>query len=119
VAREESRPRLRACRRSRLAGLLNPARRAPAPPPPPRPASQVFGGARGPVADALNLNAGYALAACQVAADPREGVAMAQEAQRAGAAARVLERWVTLSQAEAAAEAAAGGGGGEKVAATA
>lgn len=26
----------------------------------------VFGGARGPVADALNLNAGYALAACQV-----------------------------------------------------
>jgi anthranilate phosphoribosyltransferase len=26
----------------------------------------VFGGARGPVADALNLNAGYALAAAEV-----------------------------------------------------
>ena len=26
----------------------------------------VFGGQRGPVADALNLNAGVALAACQV-----------------------------------------------------
>ncbi len=26
----------------------------------------VFGGAKGPVADALNLNAGYALAACEV-----------------------------------------------------
>ena len=42
----------------------------------------AFGGARGPVADALNLNAGVALAAAMVAADAREGVAMAQEAQR-------------------------------------
>jgi anthranilate phosphoribosyltransferase len=67
----------------------------------------VFGGARGPVADALNLNAGYALAACEVAGDPREGVAMAQEAQRAGKAARVLDAWVALSRREAAAEAAA------------
>ena len=38
----------------------------------------VFGGARGPVADALNLNAGVALAACQVAKDAQEGVKMAQ-----------------------------------------
>jgi len=38
----------------------------------------------GPVADALNLNAGVALAAAQVAPDPATGVAMAQEAQRAG-----------------------------------
>jgi hypothetical protein len=38
----------------------------------------VFGGLRGPVADALNLNAGVALAAAQVAASPEEGVAMAQ-----------------------------------------
>jgi len=57
----------------------------------------VFGGARGAVADALNLNAGYALAASQVAADPREGVAMAQEAQRAGKAADVLAKWVAVS----------------------
>lgn len=69
----------------------------------------VFGGARGPVADALCLNAGYALAAAQVAASPAEGVAMAQEAQRAGKAGGVLDRWVAASQAAAAAEAKAGG----------
>ena len=40
--------------------------------------ADAFGGARGPVADALNLNAGVALAACEVAATPAEGVAMAQ-----------------------------------------
>lgn len=38
----------------------------------------VFGGKRGAVADALNLNAGVALAACEIAASPQEGVAMAQ-----------------------------------------
>ena len=38
----------------------------------------VFGGAQGAVADALNLNAGVALAACEVAGSPQEGVAMAQ-----------------------------------------
>lgn len=40
--------------------------------------SDVFGGARGAVADALNLNAGVALAAAEIAASPAEGVAMAQ-----------------------------------------
>lgn len=40
--------------------------------------SDVFGGARGSVADALNLNAGVALAAAEIAASPVEGVAMAQ-----------------------------------------
>ncbi len=38
----------------------------------------VFGGAQNAVADALNLNAGVALAACEVAGSPEEGVAMAQ-----------------------------------------
>ena len=38
----------------------------------------VFGGQRGPVADALNLNAGVALAACQLADDARDGIKMAQ-----------------------------------------
>lgn len=38
------------------------------------------------MADALNLNAGVALAAATVAADAKEGVAMAQEAQRRWAA---------------------------------
>ena len=38
----------------------------------------VFGGMRGPVADALCLNAGVALAAATVADSPSEGVQMAQ-----------------------------------------
>jgi len=67
----------------------------------------VFGGARGPVADALNLNAGVALAACQVAPTPRDGVALAQEVQRSGKAAGVLAAWVAASQAAARQEAGA------------
>lgn len=57
----------------------------------------VFGGARGAVADALNLNAGVALAAAQVAATPEEGVAMAQEVQRSGKAGDTLRKWVEVS----------------------
>lgn len=57
----------------------------------------VFGGERGAVADALNLNAGVALAAAQVASSPQEGVAMAQEAQRAGKAGHVLDKWIAVS----------------------
>eukprot|EP00798_Chlamydomonas_sp_ICE-L_P003253 gene3253-13276_t len=57
----------------------------------------VFGGMRGPVADALNLNAGVALASCKVAATPQEGVAMAQEIQRSGAAAGTLEKWIAVN----------------------
>ncbi len=45
----------------------------------------VFGGERNAVADALNLNAGVALHAANMAASPAEGVAAAQEAQRSGA----------------------------------
>lgn len=47
--------------------------------------------------------------ALQVAKDPKEGIAMAQEAQRAGKAAVVLEQWVALSQHEAAEEKATAG----------
>lgn len=57
----------------------------------------VFGGARGPVADALNLNAGYALAAAKVTATPQDGVLLAQEVQRAGKAAATLEKWIAVS----------------------
>lgn len=64
----------------------------------------VFGGQRGPVADALNLNAGVALAACQVAKNPKEGVMMAQEAQRAGKGGDTLTKWIAASQAAAARE---------------
>ncbi len=53
------------------------------------------------MADALNLNAGVALAAAKVASSPKEGVAMAQEAQRAGKAAGVLKAWVDVSHSEA------------------
>lgn len=66
----------------------------------------VFGGQRGAVADALNLNAGVALAAAEVARDVQEGVAMAQEAQRSGKAAATLAKWVEVSQAGAQAAAA-------------
>ncbi|BDA41072.1 Anthranilate phosphoribosyltransferase [Coccomyxa sp. Obi] len=59
--------------------------------------TDVFGGARGAVADALNLNAGVALAAAEIASSPAEGVAMAQEAQQSGKAADVLQRWRRVS----------------------
>lgn len=52
----------------------------------------------GPVADALNLNAGYALAAAKVASSPAEGVAMAQEVQRAGKPAATLAKWIATSK---------------------
>eukprot|EP00887_Chlorella_sp_A99_P005975 scaffold27.g5975.t1 len=68
----------------------------------------VFGGTRGPVADALCLNAGVALAAAQVVADAREGVAMAQEAQRTGRAGDTMRAWRETSQEARAAELAAG-----------
>jgi len=58
----------------------------------------VFGGGRGPVADALCLNAGFALATAEFAASPAEGIAMAQEVQRSGKAAGVLEKWAQTSQ---------------------
>lgn len=58
----------------------------------------AFGGERSAVADALVLNAGVGLAACGVAADVMEGIARAQEAQRAGRAAHTLEAWAALSQ---------------------
>jgi anthranilate phosphoribosyltransferase len=58
----------------------------------------AFGGARGAVADALNLNAGVALAAAGVAADAREGVAMAQDAQRSGRAGDTMATWARVSQ---------------------
>jgi anthranilate phosphoribosyltransferase len=79
---------------------------------------RVFEGERSAVADALNLNAGYALAAAGVAADPKEGVAMAREAQEKGEPARVLERWAAVSQREAAKEQQAAGAG-KQAAATA
>lgn len=58
----------------------------------------VFGGQKGAVADALCLNAGVALAACQVAATAQDGIRMAQEVQRSGQAADTLQRWIDVSQ---------------------
>ncbi|MEW5310066.1 MAG: hypothetical protein WDW38_001898 [Sanguina aurantia] len=66
----------------------------------------VFGGQQGPVADALVLNAAYALAACSVASSPAEGVAMAREVQRSGKALTTLNNWTALTQRLAAAAAA-------------
>lgn len=58
----------------------------------------VFGGSRNAVADALNLNAGVALAAARVASDVKEGICMAQEAQRSGKAGDTLNKWISCSQ---------------------
>jgi anthranilate phosphoribosyltransferase len=58
----------------------------------------VFGGERNAVADALNLNAGVALAAARVAKDVKEGISMAQEAQRSGKAADTLQAWIACSK---------------------
>uniref|UniRef100_A0A1D2A5Q7 anthranilate phosphoribosyltransferase n=2 Tax=Auxenochlorella protothecoides TaxID=3075 RepID=A0A1D2A5Q7_AUXPR len=57
----------------------------------------VFGGGRGPVADALNLNAGVALCAAGVVASAEDGVALAQETQRRGAPGETLARWRAVS----------------------
>eukprot|EP00889_Picochlorum_renovo_P005674 jgi/Picre1/32704/NNA_008049.t1 len=59
----------------------------------------VFGGSRNAVADALNLNAGVALAAARVASDVKEGIAMAQEVQRQGRPADTLQAWIASSNA--------------------
>jgi len=64
----------------------------------------VFGGQKGPVADALNLNAAFALAANGLAKSPAEGLAMAREAQESGGAGRVLEAWSKESHAQKALE---------------
>jgi anthranilate phosphoribosyltransferase len=66
----------------------------------------VFSGVRNAVADALILNAGYALAACEVAGTPEEGIGMAREAQQSGAAAQTLRAWIETSQAAYAEESA-------------
>ena len=67
----------------------------------------AFAGKQGPIADALCLNAGVALAAAGIAKTPAEGVSMAQEVQRRGKPADVLAAWVARSQALYAAELAA------------
>ena len=52
------------------------------------------------MADALNVNAGVALAAAGAAdGTPEGGVALAQELQRAGKAGDVLQKWIAASQA--------------------
>lgn len=56
----------------------------------------VFGGETGPVADALNLNAGFALAAYGLTSTPTEGVSLAQEVQRSGKAGETLSKWVKI-----------------------
>ena len=63
----------------------------------------VFGGEKGAVADALNLNAGVALAAARVATDPKEGVAMAKEAQESGRTGETMRRWIEVSRSASAA----------------
>jgi anthranilate phosphoribosyltransferase len=67
----------------------------------------MFGGERGPVRDAVLLNAGLALAltgtdsgstADEFAADVRVGMARAAEAVNSGAATRLVESWVAATR---------------------
>ena len=64
----------------------------------------VFDGSRGAAADALNLNAGFALAACGLVSTPQEGIALAQEVQRSGKAMNIIEKWRVVSRDEKAKE---------------
>ncbi len=61
----------------------------------------------GPVADALNLNAGVALAAAKIANSVQDGVALAKEVQESGKAAETLRTWRAVSQREKQREASA------------
>ncbi len=63
----------------------------------------VLAGEAGPRADVVALNAGAALLVAGLAPDLRAGVGAARELLRAGAAARVLERYAASSRAQAAA----------------
>jgi anthranilate phosphoribosyltransferase len=70
-------------------------------------ARRVFGGEPGPVADAVSLNAAAAIAAHQglsgdLAADLTVGLERARAALSSGAAASLVDRWVAVSQREAA-----------------
>lgn len=65
-------------------------------------AREVFGGAAGPVADAVALNAAAALAAHSglsgdLAADLRTGLARARDAMASGIVADLLRRWIDVS----------------------
>jgi anthranilate phosphoribosyltransferase len=55
---------------------------------------EVLGGKKGPRRDIVVLNAGFAIAASGIAKDPKEGIAMAQEAIDGGMARKKLERLV-------------------------
>lgn len=58
----------------------------------------VFGGARGPIPDAVAASAGVALSVAEIVTTPREGVAQALEAMGDGRARRVLEAFVDLTR---------------------
>ncbi|KAL3699292.1 hypothetical protein R1sor_017314 [Riccia sorocarpa] len=58
----------------------------------------VLGGQRGPIADALILNAGAGLMACGFTKNLGDGVTLAREVQRSGKANHTLDAWISLSQ---------------------
>jgi anthranilate phosphoribosyltransferase len=84
--------------------------------------TEVLDGRPGPRADAVLLNAAFALVAAGVCEDPREGCARARSAVASGAARRLLDRLREATQDLATGETAANGGeaaGAGKVAAAA
>jgi len=65
--------------------------------------TDVFAGARGPIRDAVVLNAGVALAVAadadsELHADVRAGMARAAEAIDSGAATRLVDRWIAATR---------------------
>ena len=60
---------------------------------------ECLGGKQCAASDALVLNAGVALAACDFAAGVEEGLEMAREVQKQGKGLKVLEEWSALSTA--------------------
>lgn len=60
---------------------------------------EVLGGKKGPIADALILNAAAGLMASEIVDDLAQGVHLAREIHRSGKGLKVLDAWVELSQA--------------------
>jgi anthranilate phosphoribosyltransferase len=60
---------------------------------------EILSGAKGPRRDIVVLNAGFAIAASGIAADPRDGIVLAQKSIDSGKAMEKLEKLVAMTKA--------------------